>query len=89
MITGIYLFEYDATTKAPVLGDAAHITGSWSADGAAPVAGFAAANPTEIGGGVYWQPLSAGERAGQTLAYYWTSSTSGARIDPMVWFTTP
>ncbi len=84
MITGVYLFEYDATTKAPVLGDAANITGSWSADGGAATDGFITPNPTEIGGGLYWQPLAAIERIGEALAYYWVSSTSGATIDPVM-----
>jgi hypothetical protein len=79
---GIYLYAYDVTNKVPKTGDAANITGSWSLDGGAPTSGFGTAHPTEIGGGIYWQPLAQGETNGAALALYWASATSGVQIDP-------
>lgn len=81
---GVYLVAYD-TTLTPTsgkAGDAANITGFWSKDGGAQTTGFTTANPTEIGGGIYWQPLTAAETNGDHLAYRWVSATSGVVIDP-------
>ncbi len=80
---GVYLFAWDAGNNVPKTGDNANITGSYSLDGAAAVAGFTTANPTSIGGGVYWQPLTATETNGNMAAYYWASSTGGIVIDPV------
>jgi hypothetical protein len=76
---GIYLY-------AGKTGDAANITGNISKDGAAPAA-FATTNPTEIGGGVYWQPLAQAETNCNSGAAYWSSTTAGVQIDP-VFFST-
>jgi len=81
---GVYLYAVD-TTASPYLaktGDQANITGSWSKDGGAETAGFTTANPTSIGGGVYWQPLTAAETNGDMMSYRWSSSTSGVVIQP-------
>lgn len=82
---GVYLAAYDtgATPVAGKTGDASNITGSWSKDGGAETAGFTTAHPTEIGGGVYWQPVTAAETNGDKLSYRWTSTTSGVVIDPI------
>lgn len=83
---GVYLFAYDVSNDSPKTGDAANITGQISKDGLASAA-TATANPTEIGGGIYWQPLSATETNANALACRWSSSTSGVRIDPVIVFT--
>lgn len=82
---GVYLYAVD-TTASPVAGktgDASNITGAWSKDGGAETSGFTTAHPTEIGGGIYWQPLTAAETNGDQLAYRWASSTSGIVVDPI------
>jgi hypothetical protein len=81
---GVYLYAVDTTTPpyGPKTGDAANITGSYTIDGT-DHSGFTTAHPTEIGGGVYWQPLSQGETNGNEIAYRWTSSTSGCFITPV------
>ena len=84
---GVYLYSYDTTNKVPKTGDAANTTGRVSLDGGA-VTSFATANPTEIGGGLYWQPLAQAETNGNALAFYWSSPTSGVQIGPLTVFTT-
>jgi hypothetical protein len=79
---GVFLYAEDTTSNAPKTGDAANISGFWSKDGGAETAGFTTAHPTEIGHGVYWQPLTATETNGTQLSYAWASTTSGVRIDP-------
>jgi len=83
---GIYLFAWNYLTNAPDTGDAANITGDVSKDGGAP-AGFGTANPTEIGGGVYWQPLAQGETNCNNGACYWSSATAGVQVDPVFFAT--
>jgi hypothetical protein len=87
---GVYLFSVDTTTTpySGKTGDASNITGAWSKDGGAETAGFTTAHPTEIGGGVYWQPLSQGETNGNRLSYRWSSSTTGISINPAIVETT-
>lgn len=80
---GIYLFAYDTTNNVAKTGDAASISGAISKDGA-PEAAFGTANPTEIGGGIYWQPLSQAETNANAIACRWTSTTSSVRIDPVL-----
>jgi hypothetical protein len=79
---GVYLFEYIAATGLPKTGDAANITAVISKDGAAAVA-TATANPTEIAGGLYWQPLAQAETNCNALGLAWTSTTSGVVIQPI------
>jgi hypothetical protein len=79
---GVYLYAYDTTNGVAKTGDAANITGSYSLGGGAAAA-VATLHPTEIGGGIYWQPLSQAETNGDTAAYYWASGTSGVQIDPV------
>lgn len=85
---GMFLLAVDTTVTPPSgkTGDAANITGSVSLDGAAAT-GFATAHPTEIGGGLYWQPISQAGTNGNVLGMYWSSGTAGVRIDPVVVFT--
>ena len=84
---GVYLYEYIVATGLPKTGDAANITGSYTLDGT-DHAGFTTANPTEIGGGVYWQPLAQGETNANIAAYRWASTTSGVQINPVFVLTT-
>lgn len=79
---GVYLFAYTLSTALAKTGDAANITGAISKDGAASAA-TATANPTEIGAGIYWQPLSQGETNCNALSISWASSTSGVLIRPV------
>lgn len=83
---GCYLFASDKTTGVGLAGDQANITGSISKDGAAEAA-FATANPTNIGGGLYWQPLSQAETNANAVGLRWTSTTANILIDPLVGFT--
>ena len=84
---GIYLFAYDTVNNIAKTGDASNITGHYSLDGAAWTS-FATTNPTEIGGGVYWQPLLQAGTNGNACAYCWTSTTTGIQIDPVLVLTT-
>jgi hypothetical protein len=85
---GIFLFSVDTTTTpySPKTGDSANVTGSHSLDGVY-TAGFGTAHPTEMGMGVYWQPLSQAETNGNAYAYTWASSTTGIVIHPIIGFT--
>lgn len=85
---GVYLYAFTVADSTPKTGDAANITGAYSLDGAAEHAGFATANPTEIGGGLYWQPLAQSETNGNAFGYRWASTTSGVQIDPLFGLTT-
>jgi hypothetical protein len=76
---GCYLFAYLTTTGLPKTGDSANITSAISKDGAASSA-TATANPTEIGAGVYWQPLSQAETNANALAIYSSSTTASVLI---------
>ncbi len=81
---GVFLYAVDTTVApyGPKTGDAGNITGSNSLDGVDDI-GFDTANPTEMGGGVYWQPLSQAETNGDSYAYRWVSSTTGIFINPV------
>lgn len=80
---GVYAYAYTVSTGLPRTGDAANITGSYTLDGT-DHAGFGTAHPTEVGGGVYWQPLAQAETNANAAAYRWASSTSGVQIDPVM-----
>lgn len=83
---GVYLYAHDTGADAPKTGDAANITGTISKDGAAAAA-LATTNPTEIGDGVYWQPLSQAETNADAIAVAWESSTSNIQIEPLICLT--
>lgn len=83
---GVYLYAHDTAADAPKTGDAANITGTISKDGGAAAA-LAATNPTEIGDGVYWQPLSQAEANADAIAITWESSTSDIQIEPLICLT--
>src|SRR5436189_4471368 len=83
---GVYLFASNRTTGGGLAGDQANITGTISKDGAAESA-FATANPTNIGGGLYWQPLSQAETNCNAFGMRWVSATSNILIDPLTGFT--
>jgi hypothetical protein len=80
---GVYLFAYDTGAGGPKSGDAANITGNVSLDGAANGA-LATTHPTEIGAGIYWQPLAQAETNANALALAWSSTSSGVQIDPVL-----
>lgn len=84
---GMYLYAHDTTADVPKTGDAANITGTASLDGDATPSAFATAHPVEVGGGVYWQPLSQAETDGDAFAFAWSSSTAGVQIDPALGLT--
>lgn len=84
---GVYLFAYDTVNSVAKTADAANITASISKDGAGSAA-TGTVHPTEIGGGVYWQPLSQAETNANAVAVYWSSSTTGIQIDPLIALTT-
>jgi hypothetical protein len=79
---GVYLFAWDSLNSIPKTGDAANITGSYSLDGVDHT-GFSTANPTEMGGGVYWQPLAQGETNANEAAYRWASTTANVQVNPV------
>jgi len=80
---GVYL-NAKTSAGAPDTGDAANITATISIDGGTPVA-TATANPTEIGGGVYYLPLARAEtNAMHGLAIIPVSATSGVTIQPVI-----
>lgn len=80
---GLYLFAYDTVNNIAKTGDAANITASISKDGGSNAA-TATVNPTSIGGGIYWQPLSQAETNANAIAINWTSTTTGIQIDPVL-----
>jgi hypothetical protein len=86
---GVYLFAWDTVANVPKTGDQANITGFWSLDGSAETSGFTTAHPTQIGHGIYWQPVTATECNGNAFSYSWVSSTTGIAIDPVAGFTGP
>ena len=83
---GVYLYAHNLATDAPKTGDAANITATISKDGAAAGA-TATANPTEIGGGVYWLPLSPSETNAGALALAFASATANVQIAPLIVYT--
>jgi hypothetical protein len=83
---GIYFAAFNGDGEA-VAADQANITATISKDGAA-TAGTATTNPTNIGGGVYWLPLSQGETNADAIAVIPVSATAGVTIDPIVLLTT-
>ncbi len=84
---GVYLFAYDTLNNVAKTGDSANITGSYALDGT-NTNGFTTANPTEMGGGVYWQPLATAETNANAIAFRWASATAGIQIAPVLVFTT-
>lgn len=78
---GIYVYVYNAL--GPKTGDASNITGNVSIDGAA-ASPLGTTHPTEIGGGLYWQPLAQAETNGNMLGFSWSSTTSGVSIDALI-----
>ena len=80
---GVYVYAHDKAADAPKTGDAANITATISKDGAAAGA-LATAHPTEIGGGIYWYPLSQAETDANAFAVCASSGTAGVQIDPVV-----
>ena len=80
---GVYLYAHDKSADASKTGDAANITGKISKDGAVE-ASYATANPTEIGGGLYWQPLSQAESNANQIGCRWSSTTANVVIDPVM-----
>ncbi len=79
---GVYLFAWNAAGNAPRTGDAANISGYRSLDGGAETAGFATVHPTEIGHGIYWQPLTATETNGNSFAFAVLFGKCAARTLP-------
>ncbi len=84
---GVYFYSYDTVNQVPKTGDASNTTGDISKDGGSAAA-FGTSTPTEIGGGVYWQPLAQSETNANALAMYWSSTTTGIQIDPVLVLTT-
>lgn len=83
---GVYLYAHNTANDAPKTGDSANITGTISKDGGAAAA-LATTNPTEIGDGVYWQPLSQAETNADAIVIAWESSTSNIQIEPLICLT--
>lgn len=80
---GLYIYAHDRANDVAKSGDADNITATISKDGA----GSEPTNtehPTEIGGGVYWYPLSQAETDGKILALIAVSSTEEIQIDPVI-----
>ena len=82
---GVYLFATDSAGSARA-GDAANITATISKDGGTP-ASTATANPAEVGGGVYWLPLSQSETSCNAGAIFAVSSTPNVTVDPVIFYT--
>ena len=80
---GVYIYAHNATADAPKTGDAANITAKLSKGGSAWV-DTATVNPSEIGRGVYWYPLSQAETDTGALALMPVSGTGGVAIDPVL-----
>jgi hypothetical protein len=83
---GIYFAAFNGDGEA-VAADQANITATISKDGAAPGA-TATANPTNIGGGGYWLPLSQAETNANQFMVIPVSATAGVTIDPVIVSTT-
>lgn len=83
---GFYIYAEDSTTGLPVFGDSANISGMISKDGGS-LAWLSTPNPTEIGGGVYWYPLSQGETNADAIAAIPSSITDNVLIDPLIAYT--
>ncbi len=85
---GIYLYAIDTTLTpyGPKTGDASNITGYYSLDGGVE-GSLTTIHPTEIGHGIYWQPLAQAEINGNTYTFSWVSSTTGIAINPVIGFT--
>jgi len=80
---GLYIYAHDVAADTAKTGDAAQITATISKDGAAGAA-TNTANPTEIGGGVYWYPLTQAESNAGALALVPVSATADVQIDPVI-----
>jgi hypothetical protein len=83
---GVYLYAHDMATDSPKTGDWANITATVSKDGGSATA-TATTHPTEIGGGVYWLPLSQTETNAGALALAFVSATSNVQIAPVIAYT--
>jgi hypothetical protein len=80
---GVYIYA-KTSADAPDTGDAANITALISKDGGGTVA-TTTVHPTEMGGGVYWLPLSNVEtRVHNTILIVPSSTTAGVTINPVV-----
>lgn len=84
---GLYIFAYDKTTGIGKTGDAGNITATISKDGAAANP-TNTTNPTEIGVGIYWYPLSQAETNCNELVLMPISATSNILIKPVIAVTT-
>lgn len=83
---GVYFIATDISGyRYP--GDATNISGKYSLDGNTTLVYFADDSPSEIGLGVYWQPLSQSETNGNSFTYIWESTTPGVEIYPAIGFT--
>jgi len=86
----IPIFAYDATTRAPVTGDALNITATISLDGANPVP-TSDTNPTELNAatapGIYYFLPTQQETDAGVIVLYPTSSTPNVEIEPWIIFT--
>lgn len=82
---GVYLLAWDTVLNQGKTGDASNITGLYSLDGGSNSGNsFSTTHPTEVGNGLYWQPLAQSETNATKMAYEWTSTTSGILIDPVL-----
>lgn len=80
---GLYVYAHDLLADAPKTGDASNITATVSKDGGSPAAS-ATTNPTEIGRGVYWLPLSQAETNAEAIAIAAVSSTANVVVAPVL-----
>ena len=80
---GVYFYAHNVAVDAPKTGDAANITAVISKDGAGAAA-TATVHPTEIGGGVYWLPLSQNETNAGALAMVFSSTMADVQIAPLI-----
>ena len=83
---GVYIYAHDTAADEPKTGDAANITANISKDGGG-VAGTNDANPTEIGGGIYWFDLLQEETNADSISIISSSSTADIQIDPLIVYT--
>lgn len=84
----MYIYAVTFSTGVGKTGDAANITASISKDGGAQAA-TGTTNPTEIGHGVYWFPLTQAETNADSISVAAISSTSGVTIEAILKDTLP
>lgn len=70
----------------PATGQSANISGIYSLDGASGNY-MSTMESTEIGGGIYWQPLAQAETNGNAFAYRWESNVGTISVDPIIGLT--